>query len=129
MNYWDDSPDRPLFCVIITIMTAFDPIPLNLNESRADSKNGEPLHLFQTFDLDPIGEICLRFFLHIDSAPDGAVVKMNRWRVGITQTGQSFIADVTDYVTLEDNVLFLQLNQPGALGAIWLERIPCEVQI
>lgn len=107
-------------------METFDPIPLNIKESHADSKNGEPLHLSYSFDLDPIGEVCLRFFLHIDSAPAGTTVAMNRWQVGISQIGQPFIADVTDYVTLEDNVLLLKVNQPGTFGAVWLERVPCE---
>jgi hypothetical protein len=107
-------------------MEAFDLIRLNLKESYTDPKNGECLHLSQTFDLDPIGEVCLRFFLHIDSAPDGTAVAMNRWHVGITQTGQPFIADVTDYVTLEENVMLLTVNQPGQFGAVWLESVPCE---
>ena len=107
-------------------MTTFDRIPLKLNESQADPKNGETLHQSQPFDIEPIGEVCLRFFLHIDSAPDGTLITLNRWQVGIFQIGQPFIADVTDYVTLEDNVLLLKVNQSGSFGAIWLECIPCE---
>jgi hypothetical protein len=63
--------------------------------------------------------------LRIDP-PDGTAVDMNRWHIGTTQAGQPFIADVTDYVTLEDNVLLLQVERPGAFGAVWLERVPCE---
>jgi hypothetical protein len=106
-------------------MTIFDPIPLNRPSSQQPTK-GEALHLRYTFDLEPIGEVCLRFFLHIESAPSGTTVDMNRWRVGLTQVGQSFIADVTDFVTLEDNILLLQGDQPGDIGPVWLERIPCE---
>lgn len=84
------------------------------------------LQLRCTFDLEPIGDVCLRFFLHIDDAPAGTTVDMNRWRVGLTQVGQSFITDVTDYVTLEDNILLLQGDLPGEVGSVWLERIPCE---
>jgi hypothetical protein len=115
-----------LVCVIIVFMATFDPIPLKPNISHEEPKNGEAVHRFRLFNLEPIGEVCLRFFLHIESAPDRTTVNMNRWQAGITQAGQPFVTDVTDYVTLEDNVLLLQIKQPGAFGAIWLEPTPCE---
>ncbi|MEO8612158.1 MAG: hypothetical protein ABI690_29960 [Chloroflexota bacterium] len=108
------------------MMTTFDPIPLTINPTPEDLKNGEILYRSHAFDLDPIAEVCLRFVLHIDFAPDAITVNMNRWQVGITQIGQPFVADVTDYVTLEDNVMLLNVNQPGSFGAIWLDRVPCE---
>lgn len=107
-------------------MTTFDPILLDINGVHEHPEIGEPIRLQHTFDLEPIREICLRFVLHIDSAPRGTIVEMNRWQVGATQAGQPFITEVTDYVTLENNVLLLQVNQPGEFGGIWLERVPCE---
>src|SRR5262245_14362853 len=94
-----------------------DPIPLKLIRLQDDPSTSEIQSAI--FDLDPIGEVCLRFLLHIDSAPPGISVEMNRWHLGITQTGTPFIADVTDYVTLEDNVLLLTVNQPGQFGVVW----------
>jgi hypothetical protein len=107
-------------------MKNFDPIPLDVNPSNVPIKNGESVQLRHTFDLEPISEICLRFYLHIDSSPDGTIVHLNRWQVGPTQSDQPFIADVTDYVSLEDNLLLLDINTTGTLGNIWLERVPCE---
>jgi hypothetical protein len=122
-------------------MSLFDLIPLNREWSLHSPENGLsmlvdlphhlligdiPASLQKTFDLDPIGEVCLRFVLHIAAAPAGTVVNVNRWEAGITQDQYPFAADVTDYVTLEYNVLILKLRQGGRLGAMWLERLPCE---
>ncbi len=121
-------------------MNDFDLIPLNLNwqmngadrfSTLADwtqhsFAQGETVELRQVFDLEPIGEVCLRFFLHIEAAPDDTTVKMNAWDVGMIQDGQSLIADITDYVTLDDNVLLLTVCQNGIFGEVRLERVPCE---
>ena len=118
-------------------MSLFDPILLNREWSLHPPANGlstpadlpddlPAVSLQKTFDLEPIGEICLRFFLHIEAAPGGTVVTVNRWEAGIVTGGQAFAADVTDYVTLEYNVLKLDLKQGGWLGTVWLERLPCE---
>ncbi|MBZ0290607.1 MAG: hypothetical protein K8I30_23485 [Anaerolineae bacterium] len=107
-------------------MTTFDPISLDLLPVTSHVQSGGSIHLQCTFDLDPIGEVCLRFVLHIDAAPVGTTVDLNRWHMSITPENQPFIADVTDFVTLEDNVLLLQLRETGMVGAVWLERVPCE---
>jgi hypothetical protein len=128
------------FCLGYTLrMNDFDPINLNYNwlingahplPSLTDwpeyfAKN-EKIKLRRMFDLEPIGEVCLHFILHIEAAPDDTTVKMNVWDVGIVQAGHSLIADVTDYVTLEDNVLLLTVSQKAIFGEVWLERVPCE---
>jgi hypothetical protein len=120
-------------------MNDFDSIPLNTNWqidgvhplpnlsdwSQYFAKN-ENIKLRRMFDLEPIGDVCLRFFLHIDAAPDDTTIKMNAWEVGKVENGQVFIADVTDFVTLEDNVLLLSVTRSGKFGSMWLERVPCE---
>jgi len=84
------------------------------------------IELRRTFDLEPIGEVCLRFFLHIEAAPDETAVTMNGWNVGKVSAGQPLMADVTDFVTLEDNVLLLVVHQKGKFGDVWVARVPCE---
>ena len=94
--------------------------------TRHSLAQGETVELRYLFDLEPIGEVCLRFFLHIDAAPGATTVKMNEWDVATMQDGQGLVADVTDFVTLEDNMLLLRVSQSGTFGQVWLERIPCE---
>jgi len=132
----DLSPTSPYLLRYNHHMTTLDPIPLNTqwqlnNEAKLFSlvdlslRNGAA-ELRRTFDLEPIGDVCLRFYLHIDAAPEGTAVSMNGREVGTIQAGQSFVADVTDNVTLEDNVLLLKVSRGGRFGAVWLGRVPCE---
>ncbi len=86
----------------------------------------ETLHLRQIFDLEPIGDICVRYVLHVDAAPENTTVFVNGWHVGMTEAGKTFAADVTDYVTLEGNILLLKVSKKGALKDIWLQPVPCE---
>src|SRR5690554_4775809 len=90
-------------------MNPFDPIMLDtgwrlsghanlvsIQNLRADAAQ----ELRRTFDLQPIGEVCLRFLLHIESAPGGTAVSVNGYDAGVTIHGQPFVADVTDSLTL-----------------------------
>lgn len=120
-------------------MNDFDPIILNSNwlingahslpslvDCYLDLAEDVTIELQRMFDLEPIGEVCLRFFLHIEAAPDDTTVTMNGWDVGRVQAGQLLVADVTDFVTLEDNALLLNVNQQGRFGEVWLARVLCE---
>jgi hypothetical protein len=120
-------------------MNDFDPITLNSNwlingahllpslvDCHLDLAEDVTIELQRMFDLEPIGEVCLRFYLHIEAAPDDTTVTMNGWDVGKVSAGQLLVVDVNDFVTLEDNVLLLKVNQKGRFGDIWLERVPCE---
>ena len=134
------SPTNPYPLRYTVRMNAFDPIPLNTNWQMNDGvvlprlshwtprslAQGEKVELRQVFDLEPIGEVCLRFLLHIEAVPDERTVSMNSWDVAVGESGQGLVADVTDYVTLEDNVLLLTVNQNGIFGEVRLERVPCE---
>ena len=84
------------------------------------------LNLRHTFNLEPIGEVCLRFNLHLAAAPTGTQVFINGWHAGTTEAGKSLISDVTDYVTLEGNVLLLKLTRKGDLHGLILQPVPCE---
>jgi hypothetical protein len=84
------------------------------------------LNLRHTFDLEPIGDVCLRFHLDLNRAPIGTQVYINGWHVGTLQSAGTFHADITDYVSLEDNLLLLKLNRSGDLHGLSLQRIPCE---
>ncbi len=84
------------------------------------------LHLKKTFDLEPIGEVCLRYHLHLESAPPATQVFVNGWHVGTTQAEKALVSDVTDYVTLEGNVILLKVSRKkGDIGAVYLLPIPC----
>jgi hypothetical protein len=86
---------------------------------------GKGVQLKRHFDLEPIGEVCLRFVLQLDQAPAGTRVYVNGWHVGTTQTGQALTADVTDAVTLEGNLLHLKLSRRGALGGLRVVAMLC----
>jgi hypothetical protein len=117
-------------------MKTFEPISLDnhwqLNTERDSFSLSDWLlqhgmvELRRMFDLEPIGEVCLRFYLHVDAAPGGTAVSMNGHEVGTVQAGQSFAADVTDDLTLENNLLLLKVSQRGVFASVWLERIPCD---
>ena len=84
------------------------------------------LNLRHTFDLEPIGEVCLRFYLNLTVAPKDTQVYINGWHVGTFQAGQPFHVDVTDYVSLEDNLLLLKITRRGELARISIDPIPCD---
>lgn len=84
------------------------------------------LNLRHTFDLEPIGDVCLRFHLDLKHAPIGTQVYVNGWHVGTMQMADSLHADVTDFVSLENNLLLLKLTRPGDLRSLSIQRVLCE---
>ena len=84
------------------------------------------LNLRRTFDLEPIGDVCLRIHLDLGHAPIGTQVYVNGWHVGTLQSAGTLHADITDYVSLEDNLLLIKLNHSGDLYGLSIQRIPCE---
>jgi hypothetical protein len=83
--------------------------------------------LTRTFDVPPILDVCLRFDLHIASAPGTVVLYINGRRMGEVDGRRPFVFDVTDYITLEDNLIGLRVDcgQPGAFGDMFLKAEPC----
>ena len=84
------------------------------------------LNLRHTFDLEAIGDVCLRIHFDLKRAPLGTQVYVNGWHVGTVQIAEPLHADVTDYVSLEDNLLLLKLTHSGDLNGLSIQRIPCE---
>ncbi len=84
------------------------------------------LNLRHTFDLEPIGDVCLRFHLHLDRAPIGTQVFVNGWHLGTLQSTEPLQADITDYVSLEDNFILLKLTHSGDLHDVSIQPVPCE---
>ncbi len=82
--------------------------------------------LQKTFDL-PMTDVCINYTLRIARAPKGTVVSINGTRLGEMNNGNLFEMDVTDYVTLEDNVIRFRVicGGEGSFGDIILEGIPC----
>jgi hypothetical protein len=85
---------------------------------------GDRLYLRRSVYLYPT-EICVRYLLVLNSAPEDTDVFVNGWHVGTTR-GDSFRANVTDQVTLEENVILLKVSQPGRFAPIYLQPIACE---
>jgi hypothetical protein len=84
------------------------------------------LNLKRHFDLEPIGELCLRFHLEISALPVGAAVYVNGWQVGQGDGQHRLQTDVTDYVSLENNVLLLKLKRKASpLGQVLIRPVPC----
>ncbi|MFN8378139.1 MAG: hypothetical protein U0452_05660 [Anaerolineae bacterium] len=88
---------------------------------------GRMAWLSRTFDVPPILDQCLRFDLHITAAPGRVVLTVNgQMRVAVDGT-RPFVFDVTDFITLEDNILTLQVDCAGAgsFGDVFLKAEPC----
>jgi hypothetical protein len=83
------------------------------------------VYLRRTFELVPT-EMCVRYLFHLSRAPENTVVYMNGWQAGTTNKARPFRVNVTDQVTLEDNVSVLKVCKSGEFGAAWLQPIPCD---
>ncbi|HYO87092.1 MAG TPA: hypothetical protein VER79_00500 [Candidatus Limnocylindrales bacterium] len=83
--------------------------------------------LTRTFDVPPILDVCLRFDLHMEAAPGPVVVYMNGRRLGEIDGDHPFVCDVTDFITLEDNLIALRVDcaQGGAFRDVLLKAEPC----
>jgi hypothetical protein len=106
--------------------SSWDVLPTLAEWPRHLLGQADTVHLQKKFDLEPIGDVCLRFLLHVDAAPEATAVYVNGWHGGTLQKGQSLNADVTDYVTLDGNVLLLKVTKPGRFGDVYLQPVPCD---
>jgi hypothetical protein len=81
------------------------------------------------FDLEPIGDICVRYWLHVASTPINIEVLVNGYPVTLAlhEGGQSYSADITDCVTLDDNELVLTFSSAGDLGSVTIQPVPCPI--
>lgn len=104
----------------------------NLNPIHIDSNWHYQLgeysiaYLRRSVDLEPIEDVCIRYWLCIEAAPNETQVWINKVDLGRTVDGEVFNADVTDYVSLEDNELLFVVSRQGSFGNVWIERVPCE---
>lgn len=103
-------------------------IPL-LNESSFDDRQmGKNMNVWlqRSFNVEPMDEICLRYFLHIDSAPRDSQVYINEKHIATYSA--PFKIDVTDYLWLEDNIIGIRVDRdtPGNFGDIYLQPVPCD---
>jgi hypothetical protein len=124
-SYPPDDTD-PLYSASQLDDSSWDHLSILADWPRHLLGQAETIHLQRKFDLEPIGDVCIRIFLHLEAAPEATSVYVNGWHVGTSQSEQPLIADVTDYVTLQDNVLLLKVSKAGRLGAVSLQRIPCD---
>lgn len=87
----------------------------------------DTLNLRRSFDLEPMGDMCVRVYLNLTIAPKDTQVYVNGWHAGTFQMGEPFHADVTDYVSLEDNLVLVKISRRGELGGMGIEPVPCDL--
>ncbi len=80
--------------------------------------------LQKKFDL-PLRDVCVSYWLCIDSAPAATRLYINGRDFGVVATPLRF--DVTDYVTLDDNVIAFRVpcEMRGSFSDIRLTAFPC----
>jgi hypothetical protein len=81
--------------------------------------------LQRQFDVPPIEDVCVNFMLQIKSAPPGTQISINGRDFGVIST--PFSLDVTDYITLEDNLIAFRVpcEAGGGFGDVRLRVVPC----
>lgn len=102
------------------------PVP-SLTQWRFDRTRDENWRawLEKRFDL-PMRDVCVNYVLRIDHVPEGTRLYVNGRAFGEIAAPMS--ADVTDYVTLEENVIALRVpsGTEGAFSDIRLVAVPCK---
>lgn len=83
-------------------------------------------YLQRQFDLEPMADVCLRYVLHIASAPTSTRVYINNTLVG-EYLNAALTVDVTDHVWLEGNTVALRVvcAEPGTFNGVYLRAVPC----
>lgn len=84
-----------------------------------------PLFLARLFSVPPIGEVCLRYLLHVGYCPADMALTINRQHFDSLPPAPLEL-DITDHIWLEDNLLALTLPGPGPLRELRLLASPCE---
>ena len=102
---------------------------MNLSEWESLASRNSEVWLTRDFDLAPLDE-CARYLLHIDALPGAISVVMGDKPVGNAHSAP-LVFDVTEYVALEVNTLWLRLSLAtieagSALGPVWLEAVACD---
>jgi hypothetical protein len=118
LDYFEDIPTLYEFMETFTLPS--------LAKWRFDKTRAENwiAWLQKRFDL-PLREVCVTYVLCIDSAPAGARFYLNGRDFGAIETPLRL--DVTDYVTLEDNVIAFRVpcDMRGSFSDIRLTAFPC----
>jgi len=104
-------------------------LDLNSNwQVTADEALSPGTRLTHHFWLEPL-DICVGYWLHVESAPAGTAIYMNDQPIGRIENETSFASEVTDFVWLETNTITFMIQDSGGifpLSGIRLEAIPCE---
>jgi hypothetical protein len=105
------------------------PPTINLSEWEPLASENSVIWLKRDFDLAPLDD-CARYLLHIDALPGVISVVLGAKAVGDGQSAP-LVFDVTEYVALEVNTLWLRLSLAtsevgSVLGPVWLEAVPCD---
>lgn len=82
--------------------------------------------LSRTFDLPPIEDECLNYWLIIKSAPTPLELHLNGRDLGTIQT--PFELDISDMVALDDNRIAFRIPAwaVGSFGDVRIKGVPCE---
>jgi hypothetical protein len=82
--------------------------------------------VWRTFTLEAT-DFCVRYYLHVTLLPQVALIVINDHKIKPPTTPPPYILDVTDYVTLEENVIgFRVTGAGGTFGHIHLQAVACD---
>ncbi|HEX2908667.1 MAG TPA: hypothetical protein VHO69_17475 [Phototrophicaceae bacterium] len=68
---------------------------------------------------------CVRYWLHLQTAPEHTIIHLNGYLIGTTRHGEAFQANVTDQVTLDENEILLTVTAAGDFDSLYLQAQPC----
>ena len=113
LSQWQYSTDKAVWRTLSTLA----------DWPQQTLSTADKVYLRHSVYLSPT-DFCVRYLLHLEAAPKNTQVYVNGWQVGTTG-GESFRANVTDQVALDDNLIELTVCQPGTFGRVYLQAVPC----
>lgn len=82
--------------------------------------------VYRTFTLEAT-DACVRYYLHIASMPQVAFIAINDRKISPPSAPPPYKLDVTDYVTLGENVIgFRVTGAERAFGHVGLHPVACD---
>ncbi|RMF82572.1 MAG: hypothetical protein D6737_01400 [Chloroflexi bacterium] len=85
----------------------------------------EALYFRHCFTLAPT-QACVHYHFHIEHAPPQTDVYINGLHLGTTDDNAHFDRDITNFVSLDNNVVLLKVCHVGTFGEARLYAVPCD---
>ena len=71
-------------------------------------------------------DYCVHYDLYLEGFPEDTQVTIGTYTIDIQISNNIFRADVTEFVTLDDNEIQIVMPAGTAIGAVYLKAVPCE---